>query len=155
MESRRTSNAYVYGNTVRKTEPVEREKRIYENGKRVNVSERELRNRDRALQMNGGYVFFLGIISIVCLVMGVVYLGVQTEIANTREHIVSLKSDISTLSAENEAVDYSITTYISSDYIIKVAKKELGMVDAASNQVTFYKSADSEYTIQYDDIPTE
>ena len=147
------TGAYVYGNTVRKTQHDER--RIYEDGRRVNVSERELRSRDKALQMNGGYVFFLGIISVLCLAMGVVYLGVQAEITNTREHIVSLKSDINTLTAENDARDYSITTYVSSDYIIKVAKKELGMVDAASNQVAFYKSTDSEYTIQYDDIPTE
>lgn len=147
-------NEYVYGNTARQLAP-KREERVYENGQRVRESERELRNRDKALQMNGAYVFFLALVSIFCLSMGVVYLGLQSEITNTRDRITELKTDINTLTAKNEAVDYAIKGYISSEHILKVAKKELGMVEADSEQVQFYKSSDSEYTVQFKDIPSK
>lgn len=144
----------VYGNTARELAP-NREKRVYRDGKRVRESERELRNRDKALQMNGPYVFFLAAVSVFCLSMSVVYLGVQSEIANTRKQITKLKNDISTLTAKNEAMDYAIQGYVSSDYVIQVATSELGMVEADSEQVAFYKSSDSEYTVQFKDIPTK
>lgn len=142
----------IYGNTARELAPA-REERVYRNGKRVRESERELRNRDKALRMNGAYVFFLAVVSVFCLSMGVMYLGIQSEITNTREQITELKNDISTLTAKNEAIDYAIQGYISSDRIIKVAKTELGMVEADSDQVVLYKNTDSEYTAQYKDIP--
>lgn len=148
------TNAYVYGNAAHELAP-QREKRVYENGRRVRQSERELKNRDKALRMNGAYVFFLALTSVFCLGMSVMYLGVQSEIANTRKAITQLKTDINTVTAKNEAVDYAIEGYISSDNIIKVATKELGMVEADSNQVVFYKNSDSEYTVQFKDIPTE
>lgn len=148
---------YVYGNAARQFAPgrEEKEERVYENGQRVKVSARELRNRDKALQMNGAYVFFLAIISVFCLSMGVVYLGIQSQITNTREEITQLKNDINTLTAKNEAVDYAIQEYITSDHILDVAMNQLGMVEADSDQVVFYKNSDSEYTIQYKDIPTK
>lgn len=145
---------YVYGNAARELAP-KRQERVYENGKRVTVSERELRNRDKALQMNGAYVFFLAIISVFCLSMGVVYLGIQSQIASTRDDITQLKNDIHTLTAKNEAVDYAIEEYVTPEQIIKVAIKELGMVEADSDQVALYKSSDSEYTAQFKDIPTK
>lgn len=147
-------DTYIYGNAAPELVPGRRE-RVYENGQRVRQSERELRNRDRALRMNGPYVFFLALISIFCLSMGVIYLGVQSEISNTRAQITTLKTNISTLTAKNEAVDYAIERYVSSDYIINVATNELGMVEADSDQVVFYKNSDSEYTVQFKDVPTK
>lgn len=145
-------NVLVYGNTARELEP-KREERVYRDGRRVRESERELRNKDKALRMNGPYVFFLAVVSVFCLSMGVVYLGVQSEVANTREQITELKNDINTLTAKNEAMDYAIQGYVSSDHVIKVAKTELGMVEADSEQVVFYENSDSEYTVQFKDIP--
>lgn len=148
------ANSYVYGNTAHELAPT-RERRVYENGRRVRESERELRNRDKALQMNGAYVFFLALTSVFCLGMCVLFLGVQSEISSTRKEITAIKKEINTLTARNEAIDYAIEGYISSDNIIKVATKDLGMVEADSEQVAFYKNKDSEYTVQFKDIPTE
>lgn len=155
--SRYERSGYVYGNAARELAPRkrEREERVYENGKRVRESARELRNRDRALQMNGAYVFFLAIVSVFCLSMGVVYLGMQSEISNTRGEITTLKNNIHTLSSQNEAIDFAIQEYITPEYILKKAKKKLGMVEADSDHVALYKRSDSEYTAQYKDIPTK
>ena len=151
---RRTGGSFVYGNTVRKTSP-RREERVYIDGERVRVSRREMIYRERALKMNGPYVLFLSVISVFCLSMAVVYLGVQADIKSTRRDITTLKNDINTMIAKNEAIDYSINTYISSEHVIKVATKELGMVEADSEHVVFYNSTDSEYTVQYKDIPSK
>lgn len=154
MREYREQNRFIYGNTARELAP-ERRPRIYENGKRVNESRRQLRERDRALQMNGPYVFILAVVCLFFLTMGVVYLGLQSDIKETNEHIVSLKNSINTQMAKNEAIDYSIDTCVSSDEIINIATTKLGMVEAQVDQVTFYKNADSEYTFQYGDIPVE
>jgi len=146
--------AYVYGNAAREINPDRRE-RVYENGQRVEVSRRELKNIDKALQMNGAYVFFLALISVFCLSMCVVYLRVQSEVTSTRNNITDLKASIHNITAKNEAMDYAIEGYISADRIIEIATQELGMVEAAAEQVVFYENSDSEYTVQYKDIPTE
>jgi cell division protein FtsL len=151
MERRDT---YVYGNTVRKNDS-RREERVYNNGERVKVSRREMAYRERALKMNGAYALFLAVVSIFCLSVAVMYLGVQADIKAARRDITNLKNDINTMVAKNEAIDYSINTYISSEHVIKVATKELGMVEADSDHVVFYNSTDSEYTVQYKDIPTK
>lgn len=145
---------YVYGNTVRKVD-IDTRQRVYQDGKRVYASVEELKNRDRALQMNMIYVTFFAVVSVFFLIMGVTYLGIQNEITNTRDEITQLQTNINTLSAKNEAIDYSIDGYVSAEHILKVAKKELGMVEAGSDQVEFYKNSDSEYTVQFKDIPTK
>ena len=154
MRDYRTANGYVYGNAARELAP-DRRPRVYENGKRVSETRRQLRERDRALQMNGPYVFILAVVCLFFLSMGVVYLGLQADIKETNAHIVSLKNSIDTQMAKNESIDYSIDTCVSADEIINIATTKLGMVEAKSDQVTFYKNADSEYTFQYGDIPTE
>ena len=154
MERRGNNNSYVYGNAVRKTAP-RREERVYIDGERVRLSRREMIYRDRALKMNGPYVLFLAAISVFCLAMAVVYLGVQADIKAARTDITNLKNDINTITAKNEAIDYSINTYISSEHVIKVATKELGMVEADADHVVFYNNKDSEYTVQYKDIPSK
>ncbi|MBE5959406.1 MAG: cell division protein FtsL [Lachnospiraceae bacterium] len=154
MERRGINNAYVYGNTVRKTAP-RREERVYIDGERVRLSRREMMYRERALKMNAPYVLFLAFVSAFCLAMAVVYLGVQSDIKTARRDITELKNNINTVTAKNEAIDYSINTYISSEHVIKVATKELGMVEADSEHVVFYNNTDSEYTVQYKDIPSK
>lgn len=37
--------------------------------------------------------------------------------------------------------------------ISKVAKEQLGMIQAGKNQISFYDSSESEYMKQYNDVP--
>lgn len=143
---------YVSGNAVRKTTP-DRERRVYVDGERVRQSEKEIRASERALTMNAPYVAFLAVVSVVCLITCVVYLHLQSDISETRADIGQLKTQISTLQSQNDALNYSINSYIDADHIYDVATKKLGMTQAAGEQISKYKLSDNGYTVQYGDIP--
>ena len=146
---------YLDGNAVRVAEPEERPDRVYVDGRRVNESPRRLRERERALSINGAYAAFLAVSVVVCLALCIYYLNVQAQIKETRSNISSLSSEITTLTTENEALDYEINSYVDLDYIYDVAMNELGMVRANGDQVSVYERSDSEYVSQTDDIPEE
>lgn len=145
---------YINGNTVRKTAPA-RERRVYVDGQRVTSSERELRARERALTMNAPYVAFLAVVSAVCLIMCVCYLHIQSDISETRTSIAQIKNQISTVQSQNDAINYSINSYVDVDHIQKIAKDKLGMSKATDEQIIRYKSSDTGYTVQYGDIPSK
>ena len=141
---------------MRKEEIIpERTRRVYKDGKRVYESERQIRERERALHMNGSYVFFLTGVFAVCLAMCFGYLYVQSEIAQTRSEISKLKTDISTVASQNDSLNYSINSCMDTNNIYKKATQEMGMTQATDEQIVFYKSSDSGYTVQYGDIPKE
>lgn len=143
---------YVSGNAVRKITP-DRERRVYVDGQRVHQSEKEVRSGEKALTMNAPYVAFLAVVSAVCLIMCVTYLHLQSDISKTRTGIADLKTQISTLQSQNDALNYSINSYIDTDYIYDAATTKLGMTQATGEQISKYKLSDSGYTVQYGDIP--
>ena len=147
----RTSE-YVNGSAARQIRP-DKERRVYVDGQRVNRNERELRARERALTMNGPYVAFLAVVSAVCLLMCVFYLHLQSDISGTRTNISELKNQISTVQSQNDALKYSINSYVDVDHVYKVATTKLGMRQAKDNQISVYKPSNNGYTIQYGDIP--
>lgn len=150
------SNAYIDGNTVRKEEIVpERTRRVYKDGKRVYESERQIRERERALHMNGSYVFFLTGVFAVCLACALDIYMYSSEISQTRSEISKLKTDISTVASQNDSLNYSINSCMDTNNIYKKATQEMGMTQATDEQIVFYKSSDSGYTVQYGDIPKE
>ena len=69
--------------------------------------------------------------------------------------IVSLESDINTLKSQNDALDYSINSFMDIEYITKVAMEELGMIRATEHQISFYNNTENEYMKQFKDIPTD
>lgn len=145
---------YVRGNTVRQTSPA-RERRVYTDKQRVPSREKQIRANDKALAMNAPYVVFLAVVSLVCLIMCVTYLHIQSQITNTRETVAGLKSQINTLQSQNDALEYSINSNVDADRIYKVATTKLGMSQAADDQISMYESSDNGYTVQYEDIPTK
>lgn len=113
------------------------------------------RNRQKALQMNGKYVLFLVIAAVFCLLMCVQYLNVQSQISEKTMHVNSLSSEIAELTVQNDATDYAINSFIDIENICKIAKEQLGMVEATGKQVTMYDKSSSEYMKQSGDIPTQ
>lgn len=145
---------YVDGNTVRKLNP-DRDRRVYVDGKRVQENERQIRAREYAKIMNAPYVAFLAIVSAVCLIMCVCYLNIQSDISETRTNIATLKGQISTVQSQNDALNYSINSYIDTDNIYKMATNKLGMKQATDDQISKYKLSYGGYTVQYGDIPNK
>lgn len=113
------------------------------------------RNRQKALQMNGAYVLFLVAAVVFCLFMCVQYLNTEAKISEKTIALNRLNSEIAELTAENEAIDYDINSYIDIENIRKVAKQELGMVEATGDQVTIYDKSNGEYMKQMGNIPTQ
>lgn len=85
--------------------------------------------------------------------MSVSYLHMQSNITATRDSISQLKSQISTVQSQNNALNYSINSYVNVDHVYKVATTKLGMKQATDKQISTYKASDSGYTLQYGDIP--
>ena len=142
---------YVYGNTVRQAVP--QEKREHKTVHRHHV-EQEYVN-EKALVMSAPHVIFLAVVSFVCLFTCVAYLHVQSNITATRSNISELKSNISTVQSQNNALDYSINSYVNVNRVYKIATKKLGMKQATDKQISNYKASDSGYTLQYGDIPSK
>ena len=148
---------YVEGNVVKKANAQElpvREPRTYVGDKRI--SSRSLyKNRERALRMSAGYV---AVLVICCICMAVVcanYLSLRDEITSKKANIAALELDIEALKAQNDSMDYAINSYIDIEYISKVAKEELGMVQAGKDQISFYNKSESEYMKQYNEVPSK
>jgi cell division protein FtsL len=144
------TSEYINGNTVRKASPAGRP-----NPERRTRRQVQLQSNPKALTINGMSVFIMGMISLACILMCVVYLNIQSKISESRTAISELKSQISTVQSQNDALNYSINSYIDTDYIYKTAKKELGMKQAGEEQIVTYHSSDSGYMVQYGDIPTK
>lgn len=151
-------NDYVEGNAVRKKSveqlPV-REPRTYVGNKRVNTSSAAYRNREKALRMSKGYVAILAVCCIAMVLACANYLSIRDDITNMKSNIATLELNVETLKAQNDALDYSINSYMDIENISKVASEQLGMIQAGKNQISFYESSESEYMKQYNDVPAK
>ena len=145
---------YVYGNTVRQAVP--QEKREHKTVMQIaDMYTKAFFEDCNKLVMSAPHVIFLAVVSFVCLFMCVAYLHVQSNITATRSNISELKSNISTVQSQNNALDYSINSYVNVNRVYKIATKKLGMKQATDKQISNYKASDSGYTLQYGDIPSK
>ena len=138
------------GNTARQIEPAIQDRPQIRNNR---VSERK--KAKSALAINGVSVFFMALVAVFCIATCVAYLYLQSTISETRESISKIKTDINTVQSQNDALKYSINTYVDSEHVYKVATKKLGMRQAKGDQLSIYKSSDKGYTVQYGDIPNK
>lgn len=145
------SSEYINGNTVRVARP-ERETRVDE---RRQVRERKVSRTNKGLTMNVAHVAFLSVVSLVCFIMCVTYLTFQNQVTNAKDNISDLKKQIKTVQYQNDAISYSINSYVNVDNIYKKATTKLGMRQASDSQISYYKSSESGYTLQYGDIPSK
>lgn len=158
MENRniRSYSNYIDGSAVRKIQrkpEIRPEKREYEEERRNSRQRAAARNRQKELRMSPMYVLFLTAITIVTAVVCVRYLKLQTSIMSRNESIINMEKNLDTLVSQNDAIEYAISSYIDTDYVVKVATGELGMVKASESQISFYESSESEYMKQLEDIP--
>lgn len=154
MENKRVSTAkYINGSAARQLEAVPARERQEEKKRELSQSAR--RNREKASQMSLGYVLFLAAATMAVAVVCFNYLKLHADISDTNSNITKLTSSVDTMTAQNDALDYSINSYTDVNYIIKTAVEELGMVQASKDQISYYKSTESEYMKRFTDIPEE
>ncbi len=146
-KTRKKNNiTYIFGNTVRRIEPVRRENKR-------GISEQTRRNQEKALRLSLPFVLFVSAAALAVVGICVQYLGLQTSITRRIDKIQELQGNIADLRRENRALETDIETYYNLDRIYAIATQEIGMVYAAPAQVIVYDKTESEYVRQYDDIP--
>ena len=141
---------YIMGNTARQMEPAIQDRPQIRN---TRVSERK--KMKSALAINGVSVFIMAVVAAFCIAICVSYLYLQSNISETRDNITKIKTNINTVQSQNDALKYSINTYVDSENVYNVATKKLGMRQAKGDQLSIYKSSDKGYTVQYGDIPNK
>lgn len=147
---------YIEGNTVRKPDRVQRPERpVRKERMRPAVSRKTRRNREKALQINLGYVAFLTAAAVATLFVCVRFLKLQAESTAYLKTVTSLESQLATLKMDNDA-DYERTiSSVDMEKIKDIAINELGMVYADEGQVITYDSQSGDYVRQYEDVPSE
>ncbi len=149
MAATRQNAYYVQGNTVRKARP---DQEIHRKPKKkVNNSVR--RNRDRAKNMNAGYVLFLWAALVATGIILVYYIGLQSDITNSVKNISTLERQLNSLKVANEE-DYSrISSSVDLEEIRRIAIQELGMQYAQEGQIISFASENNDYVKQMAEIP--
>lgn len=144
---------YVYGNVVPKQEPGPR--RQVREKPRKKESRQVLRNRRRAMGMNSGYVVFLGMAAVLCLVICVNYVKTQSRLTSYSKNITALQEELANLKEENNTKYNAVMDSVNLEEIREKAQKELGMVYASPEQIVEYDRPSTDYVRQYEDIPED
>lgn len=154
---RRNSYEYVDGNVVRKLQPEQSGGQAGKNqAQKSRKTSRETRkNRERALQMNLGYVLFLAAAGIATVFMCVNYLKLQAENTKLRHEVTSLEVSLDEAKLENDADYNRIMANVDMEHVKDVAMNKLGMDHAKKGQIVTYSGIDSDYVRQYTDVPEE
>lgn len=159
-QSKFSSNAaYVSGSAVKKLY-VQQPLQQPEADNEAQIERRVRRKRENAQIHRANKLNFLYTIS-VSLVVGVIfgicfqYLNLQTSVKNNASEISQLEAKYNSLKESNDELEAEINAGIDLDAIYDTAVNELGMVYPSKSQVLNYDSGESEYVIQYQDIPAD
>ncbi len=154
---RRTENgrtyAYVDGTAVRKLEtlPAETTKRRQTPSTSLSTK----KNRERALQMNFGYVLFLTAAAVATVFMCVTFLQLQAKGTRLQEQVTALEARLDAAILENDSDYNRIMTGVDMERVKEVAMNDLGMIFAKKSQIVTYEVNDGDYVRKYSDVPTE
>ena len=160
MADRRYETEYLYGSAApqrvaeepvrvprRKTGSQAEERQRQEQNRRIEE------NRERATKIGGVFTLLIAAAIGIMLFTCTNYVSLINEKSKNADRISSLQSELEELKVENDLRELSIDTSIDYDYIYNVATKELGMIYASPDQVIKYQSGESEYVMQFGDIP--
>ena len=103
--------------------------------------------------MNAGYVAFLCMALIATGIILINYIGLQSDITNSVQHISALESELNDLKLANDEEYSRITSSVDLEEIKRIAIQELGMQYAEEGQVVTFASENSDYVKQMADIP--
>ena len=156
-DRRRMRNQYqIDGTAVRRLEPSRKTRPVPARPRPVRtqaVRPDTAGNRERALQMNLGYVLFLTVMAVFTVFLCVNYLQLQAKSTKLRREVTALESSLDALRLEND-LDYDrVMTGIDMEHVKDVAMNELGMVYISKKQIITYNQQDSDYVRQYEKIP--
>ncbi len=155
----RYNEEYVYGSEApaRKAAPVRKEAPVRVPRRQEHEESRSERyareNIRKASRFGGVYTLFITAAVSVMLFVCVNYISVINTRTDNSKEIIKLQEQLNDLKEANDQTQLSIDTSIDYDYIYRVATDELGMVYADQEHVVNYKSGESQYVIQYSNVP--
>lgn len=82
------------------------------------------------------------------------YLKAQAESIQLGKQIVTLETQLGTLTDQNDTMEIAINKPVDLDEIYRIAVGELGMVHPNNNTVIEYESNEVGYARQYEEIPS-
>ncbi len=135
---------YVYGNVVRKAEPVRRPEERPMKKPHPEVK----KNREKAHHMNPGYVLFLTAALCVSAFILVNYIQTQSELTSLTKVVAAKESEWNRMSLANDEEYNRIVNSIDLEEIKRIAMGELGMVYAQEGQVITYENKGYDYMRQ-------
>lgn len=140
----RNRSEYIYGNTVRKPEPVRRREEPP-----VKASNHEIRrNRDKAKYMNAGYLVFLAVALCASAYILVHYIQLRADLTNLTKSVASKQSELNYLKVSNDEEYNRIISSIDLEEIKRIALSELGMIYAGEEQIIKYENKSGDYMRQ-------
>lgn len=140
---------YVQGNAVRKLDVTKE----IEGQPQKKISNTARKNRERAKHMSAGYVVFLCIALVATGIILANYIGLQSDITNSVQHISTLEKQLNDLKLANDQEYSRITSSIDLEEIKRIAIQELGMQYAEEGQIISFTSENHDYVKQMADIP--
>lgn len=144
---------YVDGNTVRKAAVVARPQ-ARPVPKQRTLSRQASRNREKALQMSAGYVFFLALVSVATLFMCVRFIQLRSTVTAQIKSVASMETQLTQLTAENDALYNQVVNNVDLEHVKNVAINQYGMNYAAEDQIVWYSgNTTHNYVRQYQDVP--
>lgn len=144
------SGMYQQGSAARKLQTLPYE---YEQRPERKVSHATRRNRERAFQMNIGYVLFLVTAMVVAGFVLTSYIKLQSDITNSMKQIAKLESELNTLKMDNDETFSRMNSSVDLEEIRRIAIQELGMQYAAEGQIVVFDGEDNDYVRQTGEIP--
>lgn len=112
-----------------------------------------MRNRQKAMSMGRGFVFFLAVISVAVLFCCVNYLQLRADITGRIKNVAVLESELSELREENNAYESQVNSSVDLNRIKKIAIGRLGMNYPGEEQKKTYSMSNNSYVRQYQDVP--
>ena len=110
-------------------------------------------NRQRATKIGGLFaVFAIAMIAVLTVTCTKYIQLINTRSENSKK-IAAMKEELQDKREANDVKKLSIDTSIDFNHIYDTAVKELGMIYADPDQIIKYHSGESEYVMQYKDIP--
>ena len=140
---------YVQGSSARKVDVT----REIEQRPKKRLSNSARRNREKAKHMNFGYVLFLSLALFATGWILVGYIGLQSDITNSIQHISTLERELNNLKLANDEEYNRITSNIDLEEVRRIAIEELGMQYAKEGQIINFTSENSDYVKQMASIP--
>ena len=148
---RKDSSGYQRGTAVK--EPSFEE--LLEEAPKKKPNHNARKNREKAVQMNFGYVVFLvGALAFAAVTL-IGYINLQSDITNSVKRVSRMESELYALRQDNDEYETRINSSIDLEEVKRIAICELGMKYASEGQIIRVEGGGDDYARKYAEIPQE